>query len=164
MAAVVAIVSVMSGTGDRARSTIPAMVADSKPATTPTAGLKTRAPIQAVARTTPSAATPEVRAAVRCVTAPAGQEPSAISHAWRGGLFSMGTPPISGKNQRPVARMSRAITGNRASSLVASTRAPVSKKRRTAPPIASSHVSWRPAELTSIVRRADSDRATRRTS
>src|SRR5216684_4338206 len=39
----------------------------------------------------------------------------------------MGTPLISGRSQWPFARMSRAIMGNLASSLVASTRAPRSK-------------------------------------
>src|SRR6266852_4669605 len=39
----------------------------------------------------------------------------------------MGTPLISGRSQWPFARMSRAIMGNLASSLVASTRVPRSK-------------------------------------
>src|SRR5215510_14373682 len=46
----------------------------------------------------------------------------------------MGPPDVSGKSQWPFARMSRAITGNRASSLVASTRRPRSKPKSAALP------------------------------
>src|SRR5258707_1490322 len=44
----------------------------------------------------------------------------------------MGTPLISGSNQCPRARISRAIRGNRVSSLVDRTRAPKSKKSSAA--------------------------------
>src|SRR5262249_12137966 len=46
----------------------------------------------------------------------------------------MGPLEVSGKSQWPLARMSRAMTGNRASSLVASTRRPRSKPKSAALP------------------------------
>src|SRR5262249_49140803 len=44
----------------------------------------------------------------------------------------IGTPSISGSNQWPCRTMSRAISGNRVSSLVVKTRVPKSKNRSTA--------------------------------
>src|SRR5215467_5300996 len=46
----------------------------------------------------------------------------------------MGPPDVSGRSQWPCARMSRAITGNLASSLVASTRRPRSNPKSAALP------------------------------
>src|SRR5215470_7658494 len=125
---------VMSGTGDRASAYMPAVVATITPATSATPGSNRRRAIQHVSITTSRAPRKDGTTAARCDTAPAGQAASAINQAWSGGLLSMGPLEVSGKSQWPFARMSRAITGNRASSLVASTRWPRSKPKSAALP------------------------------
>src|SRR3984893_15202578 len=132
MAATMAHDRVMSGTGERASERTPAIVTTMSPAKNPTWESNTRRPTQQVPATRARAARREGRAAVRCVTAPAGHAARAISHAWSGGLLSMGAPLTSGSSQCPRARMSRAISGNRVSSLVERTCAPKSKKSSAA--------------------------------
>src|SRR5262249_22699548 len=125
---------VMSGTGDRASAYMPAVVATITPATSATPGSNRRRAIQHVSITTSRAPRKDGPRGARCDTPPAGQAASAINQAWSGGLLSMGPLDVSGKSQWPFARMSRAITGNRASSFVASTRRPRSKPKSAALP------------------------------
>src|SRR5712691_575823 len=132
MAATKANDKVMSGTGERANEKTPAVVTAINPAVNPTSTSNTRRPIQYVPATRVSPARSEGRTAVRCVTAPVGHAARAINQAWSGGLLSMGAPWISGSNQCPRARISRAISGNRVSSLVDRTCAPKSKKSSAA--------------------------------
>src|ERR1700730_9833125 len=132
MAATMAHDRVISGTGERASEKTPAVVTAMSPAMSPTWASNVRRPTQQVPATRARAARRDGRAAVRCVTAPVGHAARAISHAWSGGLLSMGTPLISGSSQCPRARISRAISGNRASSLVDRTCAPKSKKSSAA--------------------------------
>src|SRR5713226_2742001 len=113
MAATMANDRVMSGTGERAKEKTPAVVTAINPAVNPTSASNARRPIQYVPATRPHAA-------------------RAINHAWSGGLLSMGVPLISGSSQCPRARISRAIIGNRVSSLVANTCAPKSKNSSAA--------------------------------
>ncbi len=123
-APVIASVKVESGRGTCAREKSPTVVAATTPAVTPTAGTNNLAPSHAVASTMPSPPTTDGSAAVRGVTAPPGRETRAISQAWSGGLLSIGVPAIAGASQCPWATMSRAMAGNRASSLVRKTHPP----------------------------------------
>src|SRR6266851_7070199 len=132
MAATMAHDRVMSGTGERASEKTPAVVTAMSPAVNPTWASNARRPTQYVPATRASPARSEGRAAVRWVTAPVGHAARAISHAWSGGLLSIGAPLISGSSQCPRARISRAISGNRVSSLVDRTWAPKSKKSSAA--------------------------------
>src|SRR6266446_1673978 len=132
MAATMAHDRVMSGTGERASEKTPAVVTAMSPAVNPTWASNARRPTQYVPATRASPARSEGRAAVRWVTAPVGHAARAISHAWSGGLLSIGAPLTSGSSQCPRARISRAMRGNRVSSLVDRTCAPKSKKSSAA--------------------------------
>ena len=127
----------MSGIGTRAIENTPCVVRTTKPAASPTARSHSRAPIHHVVSATPSAARSEGQTTVTCVTAPVGHAASAISQASTGGLLRYGASPSRGTSQLPWRSMSRASIGKRASSLLASTRAPASKKSN-APPSARS--------------------------
>src|ERR1700737_5150954 len=82
--------------------------------------------------TVATTAAAEGRTAVSCVTCPAGQETSAISHARSGGLLKYPTPLSRGQSQSPRVKMSCASSGKRASSFEVKTRAPSSTPSRTA--------------------------------
>jgi len=84
-------------------------------------------PSQTVPSTIPIPPIMDGIAAVRDVTSPPGSDASAISHACSGGLLSIGVPAMAGASQCPRATMSRAIAGNRASSLVSKTQPPRSR-------------------------------------
>src|SRR5260370_3066559 len=124
---------VRGGRGEGASEKTPAVVTAMSPAVNPTWASNARRPTQYVPATRASPARSEGSAAVRWVTAPVGHAARAISHAWSGGLLSIGAPLISGSSQCPRARISRAISGNRVSSLVDRTWAPKSKKNSAAP-------------------------------
>src|SRR5260370_42452033 len=81
---------VMSGTGERASEKTPAVVTAISPAVNPTRAANARRPTQYVPATRARPARREGNAAVRCGTAPVGHAARAISHAWSGGLLSMG--------------------------------------------------------------------------
>src|SRR6266850_1152774 len=132
MAVVVAAEKVMSGMDSRPKEKTPRVVKTVKPATSAVSAPNSRRAIQYAASTTTSAANTEGTEAVHCVTAPIGQDASAMSQACRGGLFKWGMPSRRGSNQWPSARMSRASIGNLASSFVAKTRVPRLSIRRAA--------------------------------
>src|SRR5260370_3860019 len=123
---------VMAGTGERASEKTPAVVAAISRAVNPTGASSARRPTQYVPATRARPARREGNAAVRCVTGAVGHAERAISHAWSGGVLSMGAPLTSGSSQCPRARISRAMRGNRVSSLVDRTCAPKSKKSSAA--------------------------------
>src|SRR6266404_132091 len=99
MAVVVAAAKVMSGMDSRPKEKTPKVVKTVKPATIAVSLPKSRRAIQYVASTTMTAANTEGTEAVHCVTAPIGQDTSAMSQACRGGLFKCGTPSRRGSNQ-----------------------------------------------------------------